>query len=110
MSQLHWYFAAFLALASATPDSYIAHSELQKPQLPTLVTPPHDVRSKISRGDMLREVIDLQRGVNGDGELRRQVSLDEVTDDLEDRIMPTAISSKFHSHRAIVEDVGESLF
>ena len=59
---------------------------------------------------MLRDVIALRRGVNGDGELRRQVSLDEVTDDLEDRIMPTAITSKFHSHGTVVEDVGESLF
>ena len=38
------------------------------------------------------------------------MSLDEVTDDLKDRIMPMAISSKFHSHGTVVEDVGESLF
>ena len=47
--------------------------------------------------------------MNGDGELRRQVGLDEVTDDLEDCIMPTAISPKLHSHGTVVEDVGERL-
>ena len=58
---------------------------------------------------MLREAVDLRGGVNGDGELRRQVSLDEVTNDLEDCIMPTAISPKLHSCGTVVEDVGESL-
>ena len=55
---------------------------------------------------MLREAVDLQGGVNGDGEPRRQVSLDEVTDDLEDCIM---LSPKLHSHGTVVEDVGKSL-
>ena len=36
---------------------------------------------------MLREAVDLRGGVNGDGEPRRQVSPDEVSDDLEDCIM-----------------------
>ena len=58
---------------------------------------------------MLREAVDLRVGVNGDGELRGQVSLDEVPNDLEDCIVPMAISPKLHSHGAVVEDVGESL-
>ena len=37
------------------------------------------------------------------------MGLDEVTDDLEDCIMPTAISPKLHSHGTVVEDVGERL-
>ena len=57
---------------------------------------------------MLREAVDLRGGVNGDGEPRRQVSPDEVTDDLEDCIMPLAISPKLHSHGTVVEDVRES--
>ena len=57
-----------------------------------LVTPPHNVRSKIGGGDVLREAVDLRGRDIGDGQLRRQVSLDEVTDDLEDCIMPMAIS------------------
>ena len=37
------------------------------------------------------------------------MSLDEVTDDLENCIMPMAISPKLHSHGTVVEDVGECL-
>ena len=73
------------------------------------VIPPHNVLSKIAGGDVLWEAVDLRGGVNGDGGLRRQVSLDEVTDDLEDCILPTAISPKLHSHGIVVEDVGESV-
>ena len=36
---------------------------------------------------MLREAVDLRGGVNGDGEPRRQVSPDEVTNDLENCII-----------------------
>ena len=37
------------------------------------------------------------------------MSLDEVTDDLENCIMPMAISPKLHSHGTVFEDVGKCL-
>ena len=58
---------------------------------------------------MLREAVDLRGEFYGDGELRRQVGLDEVPDYLEDCIMPMAILLKIHNHGTVVEDVGESL-